>query len=67
MCMICASIPATMALGVSAHARQKRKRSEAAARGEAPKSPAIPAGKASVTALVALVLVASLIHSQQLG
>jgi hypothetical protein len=64
MCVICSTIPAVMAVGVSAQAKQNRKKKDAALRGEFSSTPAVPAGKATVAVLVFLVLASATIHSQ---
>lgn len=64
MCMFCAAVPTVAALGLAARGEQQRKRKEAAARGEPPPRPVLPAGKVSAAVLVAIVVAAIAYHAQ---
>ena len=65
MCMICAAIPATLAVGVNVNAKQIRKRREAEERGETlPETKQAPVGKIAVVAAGALVAVSVVYHTQ---
>jgi hypothetical protein len=55
MCMICSTIPAAMALGVSAQAKQNHRKREAETRGETSPKPFIPAGPATAAVVVVLI------------
>lgn len=64
MCIVCSTIPAVMALGVSAQAKQNQAKKEAAVRGEVAKKPAIPAGPTTTVVLALLLIAAALVHSK---
>jgi hypothetical protein len=64
MCVFCAAVPTVAALGLAARGEQKQKTQEALARGEPPPRPLVPAGKATAAALVAIVVVAAVYHTQ---
>ncbi len=64
MCMFCAAVPTVAALGLAARGEQKHKVQEALARGEPPPQPLVPAGKATAAALVAIVAVSVIYHTQ---
>lgn len=64
MCMFCAAVPTVATLGLAARAEQQRKIKEAVARGESPPRPIVPAGKATAAALVAIVAVSVIYHTQ---
>lgn len=64
MCMFCAAIPAVLAVGVNAQARQNRSEKEAEVRGEEPSSPKVPP-KAATAVVVAGLAVASIIYHTQ--
>ncbi len=61
MCVFCASVPAVLALGTAAHAKQRQAGREAVARGEAPKKPRLPALKLTGV-VVAGILVGSVVY-----
>ncbi len=67
MCVFCAAIPATMALGVSAGARQNLERKKAEAQGEQAPKPTVPAGPVTLAILVALIAGSVFIHTQFTG
>jgi hypothetical protein len=64
--MFCAAIPAALAVGVNAHARQNRSDQEAQKRGEDPSRPRVPP-KAATAAVVAGLAVASIVYHTQLS
>ena len=66
MCMFCAAIPAALAVGVNAQARQNRSEKEAEARGEEPDRPKVPP-KAVTAVVVAGLAVASIVYHTQLN
>jgi hypothetical protein len=63
--MFCAAIPAALAVGVNAQARQNRSEREAAARREEPARPKVPP-KAATAVVVAGLAVASIVYHTQL-
>jgi hypothetical protein len=67
MCVFCATIPAVMALGVSARSRQNQKMREAEIR-EAPSyKPVIPAAPVTAAAVVVLVIGSAIVHTRYFG
>ncbi len=66
MCMFCAAIPATLAAGVNAQARQNRAEKEAEIRGEEPARPKVPPKTATIL-VVAGLAVASIVYHTQLS
>ena len=65
MCVFCAAIPATLAVGANINAKQIRERREAEGRGEAlPEKKPIPVGKITVIAMGALVTASVVYHTQ---
>lgn len=64
MCMFCAAIPATLAVGVNANARSRRQANQVEMRGEEPAQPKIPP-KAATTVVVAGLVIASVIYHSQ--
>ena len=64
--MFCAAIPAALAVGVNAQARQNRSDKEAEARGEEPDRPKAPP-KAITAVVVAGLAVASIVYHTQLN
>lgn len=68
MCMFCAAIPATLAVGVNVNAKQIRKRREAEERGETlPETKQAPVGKITVVAAGMLVAASVVYHTQLNG
>lgn len=68
MCMFCAAVPATLAVGANLKAKQMRERREADERGEAvPEKKQIPVGKITVLAAGALVAASVVYHTQLNG
>lgn len=68
MCMFCAAVPATLAVGANLNAKQLRERREADERGEAvPEKKQIPVGKITVLAAGALVAASVVYHTQLNG
>lgn len=66
MCMFCAAIPAALAVGANAQARQNRAEREARARGEKPVRPKM-APKTATALVVAGLAVASIVYHTQIG
>ena len=67
MCMFCAAIPTTLAVGANANARQIRERRKAIERGgTTTEAKQVPVGKITVIAAGALVA-ASVVHHTQLN
>jgi len=64
MCMFCAAIPAALALGVNAQARQRQQKSQAEEKGEQPPRPGLPAGPATAVVVAGLVISSIIYHSQ---
>ncbi len=68
MCMFCAAIPATLAVGANLRAKQIRERREAGERGEAaPEQKQVPVGKITVMLAGAFVVASVVYHSQLNG
>lgn len=66
MCMFCAAIPTTLALGAAAHGQQREAERKAQAEGRpAPKKPSVPAAKVAAAAAVMLVAASVVYHTQQ--
>jgi hypothetical protein len=65
MCMFCAAIPVTLALGAKAHSIQHRQQQSEAVGVEPAGKPQISAGAATAVALVGLVAASIVVHSQQ--
>jgi hypothetical protein len=66
MCMFCAAIPAALAVGANAQARQNRAQKAAGVHGEEPSQPKVPP-KAATAAVVVGLAVASIIYHTQLS
>lgn len=65
MCMFCAAIPATLAVGANVNAKQIRERRKAEERGEtSPEKKQVPAGKITLIAAGALVAASVVYHTQ---
>ena len=65
MCVFCAAVPATLAVGANLNAKQLRKRRKAEERGESsPEKKKIPIGKVTFIAAGTLVVVSAVYHSQ---
>ena len=62
--MFCAAVPTVAALRLAVRGEQQQKIKEAIALGEPPPRPIVEAGKATAVALVALVAVAAVYHTQ---
>lgn len=68
MCMFCAAIPATLAVGANLKTKQLRERRETDERGEtAPGKKQVPVGKITIIAVGALVTASVVYHSQLNG
>jgi hypothetical protein len=63
MCVFCASIPAVMALGVSAKAKQNQEQNRAEIRGEPRPRSIIPVGKATMVVVTGLVISSIVYHT----
>jgi len=64
MCIFCASIPAALAVGASANARQARNQREVEEKGEKPVKPTLPAGPATAVVVGVLVTASVVVHTQ---
>ena len=65
MCIFCAAIPATLAVGANANARQIRERRKAEEQDEIlPAKKQVPVGKITLLAVGALVTASVVYHSQ---
>jgi hypothetical protein len=62
--MFCAAIPATLAVGAHAKARQRQRFQQAEAPGEERRRPAVPAGPVTAAAVAGLVLASVIYHTQ---
>lgn len=68
MCVFCAAVPATLAVGAKLQADQMRERREAEERGESlTERKLVPAGKIALVAAGALVVASVIVHSQNSG
>ncbi len=67
MCVFCASIPAVMALGVSAKTKQNQAQKKAEAVGEPRPRPVLPAGPTTALAVAALVTASVVVHTHLAG
>ncbi|MBN1453795.1 MAG: hypothetical protein JW963_22465 [Anaerolineales bacterium] len=68
MCMFCAAIPAALAVGANANAKQLRERRKVEERGEIlPEKEQVPIGKVTLLAAGALVVASVVYHSQLNG
>ena len=68
MCVFCAAVPATLAVGAKLQADQMRERREAEERGESPtEQRPVPVGKIALVAAGALVVASVIVHSQNSG
>lgn len=63
MCVFCGSIPAAMALGVSAKARQSQDQKKAEAQGKPRPRPIVPAGPATIIVVIGLVISSIVYHT----
>jgi hypothetical protein len=68
MCVFCAAVPATLAVGASLSAKQLNEKRNAEERGESPQEKRkIHAGKVTVIAAGTLVVASAVYHSQFSG
>lgn len=68
MCVFCAAVPATLAVGANFNAKQVRKRHEAEERGdELPEKGQVPVGKITLIVAGALVAASVVYHTQLNG
>lgn len=66
MCMFCAAVPAVTAMGAAASGEQRQKIKTAQASGVTPPH-ARPYGKFTVLAILSLLIISALYHTQQPG
>jgi hypothetical protein len=66
MCMFCAAIPATLAVGAAVRQKQHLAQQQSAALGKETSKPALPAGKVTAVIVTGLV-VASVVYHTQVG
>ena len=65
MCVFCATVPATLAVGANLNAKQLRERRQAEERGEtSPEKKNIPVGKVTFIAAGTLLVASAVYHSQ---
>lgn len=68
MCVFCAAVPATLAVGAKLQADQMRERREAEERGESlTERKPVPAGKIAIVAAGGLLIASVIVHSQNSG
>jgi hypothetical protein len=67
MCLFCAAIPAALAIGARAKARQDMTKVEAQAQQEPAPRPALPAVPATAVVVAGLVAASVIYHTQQGG
>lgn len=65
MCTICAAVPTVAALGIVADGEQRKRRKELAARGETLPPRSYPIRVLTALAMLILVLIAAIYHTQQ--
>lgn len=63
MCMFCATAPVVATMGIGMHAKQRKERQTAETCGEKTPKPKVPAGPATVLALMAVFMISAIIHS----
>ncbi len=63
MCMFCAALPATAALGAAAQGEKRKREKEALGRGESFKFARVPVGALTGLVVVVLVIVSTIYHS----
>jgi hypothetical protein len=66
MCMFCAAIPATLAVGAAARQKQHLISRKSVDDGKTPSKPLLPAGKTTAV-IVAGLAIASVVYHTQLG
>ena len=66
MCMFCAAIPATLAVGAAARQKQHQLQQRREDEGKTPSKPALPAGPATAVIVTGLAI-ASVVYHTQLG
>jgi hypothetical protein len=62
--MFCAAIPATLAVGANAHARQKQQAKPVDEAGQEPVKIRLPSGPLTLTAVAVLLVCSVVYHSQ---
>ncbi len=67
MCVFCAAVPATLAVGTSLEGQQRAERREAAAKGQTIPEPVRPARRLTGLAVTCLVTVAVAYHTHLLA
>ncbi len=63
MCVFCAAVPAALALGASARAKQKQAQGTAETQGESRPKAVIPAGPATAIVVTGLVISSIIYHT----
>jgi hypothetical protein len=66
MCMFCAAIPATLAVGAAARQKQHQSQQRSVDDGKTPPKPVLPAGKTTAVIITGLAI-ASVVYHTQLG
>jgi hypothetical protein len=67
MCVFCAAIPITMAIGAKAESSQREKTKEAVARGEKPPRKLVPFGPATAVVVSGLAIASVVYHTHFIG
>ncbi len=67
MCVFCAAIPATMAIGASVKNSQRKKAKLAETKGENPPMELVPAGPATAVIVTSLMVASVVYHTHFLG
>lgn len=63
MCMFCAAIPATLAVGAAARQKQRQAQQKSAQSGEPPARPALPAGPVTAAVVTGLAIASVVCHT----
>jgi uncharacterized iron-regulated membrane protein len=64
MCMFCAAIPATLALGAAANQKQRLAGQKNVEEGKTPARPVLPAGKTTALIVAGLAIASAVTHTQ---
>jgi hypothetical protein len=64
MCMFCAAIPATLAVGAAARQKQHQSQQRSKDEGKTPSKPALPAGPATAVIVTGLAIASVVYHTQ---
>jgi hypothetical protein len=67
MCVFCAAIPITMAIGAKAETSQREKAKDALARGEKPPKRLVPVGPVTAVVVSGLVIASVVYHTHFIG